>query len=250
MTAITPLKIPITVNTSQVAPAMKQVEKTVANSAQRISQIRGAITPALGGLGLGQGASMLGGFTQLGGGAGGAAAAGGALALGMAAPIVVANKYFETMANSTKGASDALRQFNETGRQQYAANSVVLQQYADIEQRAKQIMGSEMTSIVGNFMTTAAGGGAAPTRLEQELMVIKEGYKGISAFLGTLIGGGSMREAGLQEQLTGTLSESEAQRLKMEIAKERQNPSVGAADIAGGLAFPIYGMYRLMKELL
>lgn len=249
MTAITPLKIPITVNTSQVAPAMKQVEKTVANSAQRISQIRGAITPALGGLGLGQGASMLGGFTQLGGGAGGAAAAGGALALGMAAPIMGANKYFETMANSTKGASDALRQFNETGRQQYAANSVVLQQYADIEQRAKQLMGGEMTSIVGNFLT-AAGGGASPTRFEQELMVIKEGWKGIGAFLGTLIGGGSMREAGLQEQLTGTLSESEAQRLKMEIAKERQNPSVGAADIAGGLAFPIYGMYRLMKELL
>jgi hypothetical protein len=245
MTAITPLKIPITVNTSQVAPAMKGVEKTVADSAQRISKIRGAITPALGGLGLGQGASMLGGFTQLGGGAGAGAAAGGALALGLAAPYVAANKYFQLMASSSQGASDALLKFNETGQQTYAANSAILRQYANLEQKAKVLATGDQTTLAGNFLS-AAQGGMSTTALDRELLVIKEGYKGIAAFLGTLAGGGSFKEAALQEQLTGTMSESEAARLQTEMAKARQANGMNAVDVL----VPILGTLKLIKEYL
>lgn len=229
MTAITPLKIPITVNTTQVAPAMKSVEKTVANSAQRISQIRGAITPALGGLGLGQGGSMLGGLTQLGGGMGAGAAVGGAFAIGMAAPFAASQKYFQAMASSSQGASDALTKFHETGQQTYAANSALLTQYASLEQRVKGLAGDQ-TSITGNFLAGAAGG-EATSWLDREMAVISEGWKGIGAFIGTLAGGGSFKQASLQEQLTGTMSESEAMRLQTEIAKARQAGGINALDV-------------------
>lgn len=245
MTAITPLKIPITVNTTQVAPAMKSVEKTVANSAQRISQIRGAITPALGGLGLGQGASMLGGFTQLGGGAGAGAAVLGAGALGLAAPLKLSEIYLSKMAEASRGASEALKQFNETGRQQYAANSAILQQYAQLEQRAKGLAGDQ-TSLTGNFMVGASRGGAT-SFLDREAAIISEGWKGIGAFLGTLAGGGSFREAALQEQLTGTMSETEAARIQTELAKARQAGGMGAVDV---LLPSIFSTLKAIKDYL
>lgn len=245
MTAITPLKIPITVNTSQVAPAMKGVEKTVADSAQRISKIRGAVTPALGGLGLGQGASMLGGFTQLGGGAGAAAAVAGAGALGLAAPLKLSEMYLSKMAEASRGASEALKQFNETGQQQYAANSAILQQYAQLEQRARGLSGDQ-TSLTGNFMVGASRGGAT-SFLDREAAIISEGWKGIGAFLGTLAGGGSIREATLQEKLAGTMSESEAARIQTEIAKARQAGGMNALDV---FLPSIFSTLKAIKEYL
>lgn len=244
MTAITPLKIPITVNTSQVAPAMKGVEKTVADSAQRISKIRGAITPALGGLGLGQGASMLGGFTQLGGGAGAGAAVVGAGALGLAAPLKLSQMYLSSMATASQGASEALMKFNESGQQTYAANSALLQQYAQLEQRAKGLAGDQ-TSLTGNFMVGASRGGAT-SFLDREAAIISQGWKGIGAFVGTLAGGGSFKESALQEQLTGTMSESEAARLQTEMAKARQANGMNAVDVL----VPILGTLKLIKEYL
>ena len=244
MTAITPLKIPITVNTSQVAPAMKGVEKTVADSAQRISKIRGAITPALGGLGLGQGASMLGGFAQLGGGAGAGAAVGGAFAMGLAAPYAASQKYFQMMASSSQGASDALQQFHETGRQTFAANSVLLREYANLEQRAKDLAGDQ-TGFIGNFMVGAKRGGAT-SWLDEGMAGISQGWKGMGAFVGTLAGGGSFREASLQEQLVSTNTESEAARLQAEIVKARQTNGLNAVDVL----MPMLSTLKQIKEFL
>jgi len=235
MTAITPLKIPITVNTSQVAPAMKSVEKTVADSAQRISRIRGAITPALGALGMGQGASVLGGLTQFGGVGGAAAAGAGALIGGAMLPNKIAEKYFAAMAQSSEGASEALKQYNATGRQTFAANSALLREYAAMEERAKAMnAASDKTTFTGNLLSAAARGRSS-SWIDQEMMVIREGTKGIGAFLGAILGGGSVREAMLAEQLTGTTSEAEAQRIRTEQAKARQSgeysPLMGVAAI-------------------
>ena len=221
MTAITPLKIPITVNTSQVAPAMKSVEKTVADSAQRISKIRGAITPALGALGMGQGASVLGGLTQFGGVGGAAAAGAGALIGGAMLPNKLADMYLNRMATAAAGAGEALKQFNDSGRQTFAANSVLLREYAAMEERARA-MNADKTSFTGNIMVGATRGGAT-SALEREMMIIQEGWKGIGAFIGAIAGGGSVREAMLAEQLTGTTSEAEAQRIRTEQAKARQS---------------------------
>lgn len=222
MTAITPLNIPVTVNTSDVAPAMKKVEKTVADTASRLSRIRGAVTPALGALGLGQGASVLGGFTQMGGPVGGAAAGVGALLGGLALPLKMAQMYISGMASASAGATEAMEQFARTGSQTFAANSVMLQQYAAMEQRA-QMLGAaqDKTSFTGNIMATAARG-ASSSWVDREMMVISEGWKSIGAFLGTIIGGGSFKEASLAEQLANAMSETEAKRLQAEIERTRR----------------------------
>jgi len=68
MSALPTLNIPVVVNTAQVEPAMKKVEKTVADSAARIGKIRTAMMPGLGALGAGPAGGVLGGLGGLGGG--------------------------------------------------------------------------------------------------------------------------------------------------------------------------------------
>ena len=120
----------------------------------------------------------------------------------------------------------------------------MLRQYATLEQNAKTLT-SDQTSITGNFMVGASRGGATSS-LSRQATLISESWKGMSAFVGTLAGGGSFKEAALQEQLTGTMSESEAARLQTEMAKARQANGVNAVDVL----MPILSTLKLIKEYL
>jgi len=152
MSALPTLNIPVVVNTEQVPAAMKKVEKTVADSAARIGKIRTAIMPGLGALGAGPVGGVLGGLGSLGGGFGAAA-----IGIGMGlAPFLAASKMMSIFERESKGAGEALKQFNETGAQTFAANSAILRRLAEVETMTKRAGAPSMAqAFTGAF---AAGG--------------------------------------------------------------------------------------------
>lgn len=191
MSAIPTMHIPIVVNTEQVAPAMKKVEKTITDSAQRIGKIRGAVNPALGALGAGPLGGVLSGMGAL--GAGGMA---GGLGVGMAlAPFLVANKIIDGFASATKGASDALDNFNKTGEQTFAANSAVLRALANMEKSAQDA--AKSPTLAQSFAAGygMAGNQADPGALRDFAASLDAFSSQASSFLGAGFGGASLEQS-------------------------------------------------------
>lgn len=191
MSAIPTMHIPIVVNTEQVAPAMKKVEKTITDSAQRIGKIRGALNPALGALGGGPVGGLLSGLGSLGGGAGA-----GAIGIGLAvAPFMAAQKIIDGFASSTKGAREALDNFNKTGEQTFAANSAVLRALANMEQSAQDASRnpSLKQAFAGGF--GMAGNQADPGAIRDWASSLDAFTSQASAFLGAGVGGASLEQS-------------------------------------------------------
>lgn len=220
MSAIPQLKIPITIQTAQVAPAMKQVEKTIADSSKRIAATRQALMPSLGALGAGPLGGMIGGLGTAGVGVGLAAA-----------PFLAASKFMETFAAQTKGAGDALKQFNESGQQQFAANSVILKRLADMEQQAK----SMQSPTLAQAFTGAMGTGADPGLIPDIFQRLDEFSSQAAAFMGAIVGGKNLDQASFEAQLS-TASEPRARMLE---AQAREQDRINQAEGWAGWDKPL-----------
>lgn len=217
MSAIPHLNIPLTVQTDQVAPAMKKAEREIKASTDRMSKIKGVLMPGLGAAGAGP----LGGV--LGGSAG--ALGGGALAIGaIALPFLLASKAMDVLRGEVSGAGEALKQFRETGKQNFAPNAVLLQNLANMENR---MANDSKLGIVGTTMAATSSGGAAggPEMLARTLEnFFTEAFVSVAAHLT----GSSAGMADLQSQLA-VAGPGQAEFLKGEIEKLRAQESETAA---------------------
>ena len=227
MSALPTLNIPVVVNTAQVEPAMKKVEKTVADSAARIAKTRAAIMPGLGALGAGPVGGVLGGLGGLGAGFGA-----GAIGIGLGlAPFLAASRMVKIFENETKGASDALRQFNETGTQTFAANSELLKRFADMEQQAQR---AKTPSLVQAF-TGGFASGADESTVAYIARSLDEFSSQVAAFTGAFVSGKSLPIATMEAQLA-TAGEARAKDLSRAI---REQQRIEQAEPWAGLEAPL-----------
>lgn len=195
MSALPTLNIPVVVNTAQVEPAMKKVEKSVADSAARISRTRAAIMPGLGALGAGPLGGVLGGISGM--GMGGLGVAG--IAAAFMAPILLSKKLQESLDQQTKGSTEAFTEFKKTGMQTAQINSVLLERLSRIEKE---------TPVGGRPMGFGAAFGQAERAVsgpEVDYTIAsfwEREFTRAGAVLGTLIGGGSLERAFLEGQIS------------------------------------------------
>lgn len=211
MTALPTLNIPVVVNTVQVEPALKKVEKSVSDSAARIGKMKSAVMPGLGALGAGPLGGILGGISGM--GATGLGIAG--VAAAFMAPILASKKLQESLDVQTRGATEAFTEFKKTGMQNAQLNSVLLQRLSNIEQQ---------TSRGGRPMGFGAAFGQAERAVggpEADYTIAsfwEREFTRAGAVLGTLIGGGSLERAFLEGQLSVS-SEGVAKQTEEEINK-------------------------------
>ena len=235
MSAIPNLKVPITVQTDQVAPAMRKVEREVAASANRISKIRAAMTPALGAAGAGPLGGLLGGLG--GAGLGGAAAGIGALIL----PFAAAARTLDSLESNTKGATAALDEFRKTGKLTFTGNAVMLEQLAAIEAQMKP-----RTSF-GQAFAVAAGAGESISPLSTMGRMWNAAGAGLGGLVGAATGQGtSINEIIAQMQLQMASTEDEARRAQARIVFDQMQRQ--QAQQASGMTS--YGPIGLTRELL
>ena len=228
MTAIPSLKIPITVITDQVAPALRKVERDVRSSTERMARAKSMMMPALRGMGAAGGMGMFGGMGPAG------------IGIGIAmAPMLAASQWVETFAEQTKGAGAALAQFREGAGQVFAANSVILKRLAEREPSAQAAMG---TSLKQAFV--GAYGGTAQNGLGATFESWDRGITQVAGFLGALTAGKSVKTAGLEAELS-TASEPAALKIKEEIDAQRRREAAGEEQGMLGVAVLTEAIRRL-----
>ncbi|MEY4093948.1 MAG: hypothetical protein RLZZ53_1147 [Acidobacteriota bacterium] len=210
MSAIPNLKVPITVQTDQVAPAMRKVEREVSASAARMSKIRAAMQPALGAAGAGPLGGLIGGLGAS--GLGGAAIGIGAAIL----PFAGASRALDTLESNTRGAGAALEEFRKTGKQTFTGSAVMLERLAAIEQR--------MTARTTFGQAFAAGAGTDGNigGLQTLGRVWNAAGAGLGGLVGSLTGQGtSVNEIIAQMQLQMASNEDEARRAQARFIFDR-----------------------------
>jgi len=251
MSALPTLNIPVVVNTEQVPAAMKKVEKTVADSASRIGKIKAAVMPGLGALGAGPLGGVLGGVAGMGGAGMGIAGVGAAFM----APILAANRLQDALDAQTKGAAQAFEEYRKTGVQTAQLNAVLLERLAALEkqQAGGRPMGFmaafEQANIAVNNATFSEGMSQWWQKRATEM----------GAFIGTVAGGGTVREASLEAQIS-TAGQGVAMQAKAELDRYRVlkaaglvGPSASSAQIGpGGVFVPsqqLQEMNRIQQQL-
>lgn len=190
MTALPSLNIPISVNTSKMDTDLREAERKMKASAQRMGRIRAAATPAVGALGGGAAGSILGGVAAAGGGSL------AAVALAAAVPIYGMVRAFSAIEQSVQGANKALMESN----QQFAANEVHLRRLARVETQiaAGQELAPARAFTAG--METSAGPGGV-SRTIQMLEAFKTNLNSVAAWWGAFIETGNLEIADLEKQL-------------------------------------------------
>jgi hypothetical protein len=234
MSALPTLKIPVVVNTEQVPVAMKKVERTVADSAQRISRIRASITPSLGALGAGPVGGMLSGVGGLGGGFAGAAVG---IGLGMA-PFLAASKMMKIFEAESKGATDALAKFNETGTQVFAANSTILKRLADMEQQTAR----GKTPSLAQAFTGAFATGAEESTVGYIARTLDEFSSQVAAYTGAVLSGKGTVVAGMEAELA-TAGEARAKDVNRAIREQKR---IEEAEPWAGIEAPLSAMAEFL----
>lgn len=209
MSKLPPLKVVGQVDTSQMAKGLKSAEAQIKASQRRMqasqaatSMGRAAATPALGMLGggaLGAGVGALGAFGTAGGVAGLALAA-------MVAPLLLATKVLGEFVEATKGSSEQLRMFNETGKKTSTLPSTTLAALSRSEQRTSEVAGGP--SLTQAFIS---GGGGKKTGLEQFAKDATEGARIISALYGAVGADRNMSSKVTELRAFGGASSSEGQ---------------------------------------
>ena len=231
---ITNLRIPVTVTTEGVDKGLNAVERKLRNSAAKMKRLGGA-AGAAGGAGGGlksqQGTALLGGVGKLGpiaGALGGLGVAG----LGMAAPLAMfglAAQSVQTMAAATKGASDALALFQQSGEQTFTANSEYLKKLAALESQ------SQIAAAGPGVMEAFSIASARPGE-EGMMSMLNDFAKQSAAFAGATLGGKSFVQATLEAALV-TASEAQAKEIAAQMAAlEKQRMDVGLADVLNPLS--------------
>lgn len=226
MAKVSNVKVPVTVDASGVEGQLRKVEKKFKESQGRMAKARAAATPAFGALGGGALGGIAGGIGQL--GFGGAAASAGLLAA--SAPLLAANRIIEAFAEATKGSTDALAKFRETGINATGINSALLETLSAFEQQAQKAAG-------GPTLAQAFLGGAGPGAnvLLDGASLLKEGALGLSSALGAITSGKTLEQAFLALQLpTAGESRSEQLTVEMQRAESQRRPfDAGYLDVLG-----------------
>jgi hypothetical protein len=223
------IKVPVTVDASGVEGQLRKAEKAFKDSERRLARVRSAATPALGALGGGALGGVAGGLGQL--GIGGAAVGAGAMAA--AAPVLIAQRMISAFAEATKGSTEALQKFRETGINTTQMNSTMLEILSSMEARAQKL--AEAPSAFQSFL---AGAGSETNGILQALEGMSEGLNGFAAFIGALTSGKSFREAFLAMQLPSA-GESRGEQIRAEmeqIAAQRQRFTDVGGSFLGGVA--------------
>jgi hypothetical protein len=244
MSAIPNLKVPITVQTDQVAPAMRKVEREVAASANRISKIRAAMTPALGAAGAGPLGGLLGGL-------GGAGLGGAAVGIGAGIlPFAGAARALDSLESNTRGAGAALEEFRKTGKQTFTSNAAMLQQLAALEAQLKP-----RATFGQAFGAAAAGDNVAG------LSTAARVWNAMGAGLGSLVGaatgqGTSINEVISQMQFQMAATEDEARRAQarlifdqMQRRQTQQNFNITSNGPIGLTRELLGAVYRIGKAV-
>jgi len=238
------IKVPVTVDASGVDGQLRRVERKFKDSQQRLSKARAAATPAFGALGVERLGGIAGGLGQL--GFGGAAAGVGLLAA--SAPLLVANRVIEAFATATKGSTEALQQFRDTGVNATGINSALLETLAAMEARAQKVAS-------GPTFTQAFLGGAGTdsNMLLEGASLLKDGALALSATLGAITSGKTFQEAFLSAQLP-TAGESRGEQLKLEmeqlaVTRRPQDSALFTIGAYGGLG-PVFQLYTQLTRAL
>lgn len=209
MTALPNLNVPITVQTDQVAPAMKKVEQQVSASAARMSKIRAAMQPALGVAGAGPLGGLIGGLGAS--GLGGAAIGIGAATL----PFAGAARALDSLESSTRGAGAALEEFRKTGKQTFTGSAAMLERLAAIESQMRP-----RTTFGQAFGAAAAGENIGG--LSTGARVWNAMGAGLGGLFGALGGQGtSVNEVIAEMQMQIASTEDEARRAQARLIFDR-----------------------------
>lgn len=206
------INIPMTVDTKGVDRGISDAERKLKSASRRMARTtagmdsgrataagKAGVAAALGAGGLGR----LGGIA----GAIGPNPATAALA-GITIPFAVAGAINNLMKEATTGAMAALTEFKETGKQTFAANSVLLERLARLEAKNQTGIPS-----MGQAFVAAGGEGGAFTWAKE----FKEGATMLSAFAGALLAGKSSAEAMGEASLAVTTNETMARRTQAAI---------------------------------
>ena len=227
MSALPTLNIPVVVNTAQVEPAMKKVEKTVADSAARIGKIKAAVMPGLGALGAGPLGGVLGGVAGTGAIGMGIAGIGAAFM----APILAANKFQDALDAQTRGASQAFEEYKKTGMQTAQINAVLLERLSTLE---KQQAGGRPMGFMAAFEQANIAANQK-TFSESTSQFWGKRFTEAGAFLGSITGGGNTQEAFLEAELA-TAGEARAKDVSRAI---REQQRIEQAEPWAGLEAPL-----------
>lgn len=200
MAKITPLNVPVTVDTSGMDKGLKDAERKMRRGAEKIN----AASTGGKGAAAAKGISMAGASTLGFGAAGGAlgAAGGAGFAIGaVAAPFLAAARMAESLAGATKGATAQLEEFRKTGEVGAFGNKLMLETLARME-RAAQARVEGPTAAQGFFAAEKIAAGAGPTNTE----TFMDWWDSSLATLGGILGGASWAEA---QQISAALAAPE-----------------------------------------
>lgn len=244
MAKVPNIKVPVTIDASGVDGQLRRTERKLKDSQARMARARAAATPAFGALGGGALGGIAGGLGQL-GFAGGAAGAG---LLAAAAPMLVTNRVIEAFAEATKGSTEALQKFRETGINATGINSAMLETLSALENQSQKLAGGPTLS-----QAFLGGAGTESNMILNAAETMKEGSLGIMAALGAITSMKSLEEAFLALQLPAAgESRSEQLKLEMDQAAQRRGPADAAIfDIGmiGGLG-PVFQLYSSLVRAL
>lgn len=221
MAVLPKVHIPVTVDTKGVDTGLKAAEAKVRASTTRMSRTVAAApaapsrASAIGRAATGAAFSQIGGGPL--GGIVGAAGAAAAPAAGIVGTLLLANTIDQALRQVATGATEALRTFNETGKQTFAANENVLRALANLEKRQE---GQGKGGFTEAFIATSAakaGGGIAGTLSE-----FATGGRLLMAGIGAVAGGAVAGTAGVEALAATTTNETEARRFQNALVEERR----------------------------
>jgi hypothetical protein len=233
------LHLPVTVTTDGVDAGLSAVERKARAAAGRIAAINaraaksaGAGTGAGAGIGKAATASALGigGFGAIGGVAGALGTTGAGIAVGLA-PFIAAGKLMSVFNEATKGANDALKQFNETGSQVFAANSAILERLAIMESTTARQMG-----LGKAFVAAGASTGGQPGGLFGWAREFSNGMEIIASAIGAAVSGKTASQIA-NEMALGQANEGGAPIIAARIREQQRIDE--ATGTAGALSRPL-----------
>lgn len=195
--------IPMSVDTRGIDSGLSAAERKVRASAKRMAAIEARSGGGMTGERLALGRKTLGMALQrsgVGGGIGemaGMALGGGGIGLaaaGLTAGFLAFDVASRALKDAVTGASDAFKQFNETGEQTFAANARVLAGLAKIEEETKGLTVTQTLGQAFQFGRSEVGAAGQPGSLS-ELVEQGTGLAAAGATgLGAVYQGGSFRE--------------------------------------------------------
>lgn len=221
MAVLPKVHIPVTVDTKGVDTGLKSAEAKVRASTSRMARTVATAPAAPSRTGAIGRAATSAAFSKIGGGPlggiVGAAGTAGAPAAGVAGMLLLANTIDQALRQVSTGATEALRTFNETGKQTFAANENVLRALANLEKRQESAgRGGFTEAFIASSAARTGGGGAGV------LSEFGTGGRLLMAGIGAVAGGAVAGTAGVEALAATATNETEARRFQNALVEERR----------------------------